>query len=309
MILPPWNVDRPLTLRTARSVVRAAFPEAAAASLEWVGSGWEFDAYRTSDDWLFRFPRRADVVSLFEREGPILELARSVLPPSVSVPRVTVVRHAVPEFPYPIAAHPYIPGARADDVSDALRPALAESIGEALAAIHSVPEAAARAAGLVELDRDEPGRVEWLTWGSAGVRALNDRDGTLNEAVEWLSQVDDPLRRLEAPLRMIHHDVSPEHLLVDPETGRLVGILDWTDAILGDPARDFAALVPFAGWGFVEDVLGHYPLETDEGLRDRLGFMVRLLPLMWLGHAYVREEEVGPLVAWVKNCFAEGGTS
>ncbi|MCG6955071.1 MAG: phosphotransferase [Gemmatimonadetes bacterium] len=306
---PPWHADRPLTLGTARAVVRAAFPEAAADSLEWVGSGWDFDAYRSSDDWLFRFPRRADVVSLFEREGPILELARSVLPRSVSVPLVRVMSHAVPEFPYPIAAHPLIPGVRADDISDALRSALAESLGEALGTIHSVPEAVARTAGLAELDRSEPGRIDWFTRGLAGVRALNDRDGTLNEAVEWLSQVDDPLRRLDAPLRMIHHDVSPEHLLVDPETGRLVGILDWTDAILGDPARDFAPLVPFAGWGFVDDVLRHYPLEIDEGFRHRLGFMARLLPLMWLGHAYVHDEEVAPLVAWVKNCFAEGSTS
>ena len=306
MSLPPWNADRPLTLDTARAVVRAAFPEAAADSLEWLRSGWDFDAYRSADDWLFRFPRRSEVVSLFEREGPILELARSALPRSVSVPLVTVVSHAVPEFPYPIAAHRFIPGVRADDVPDALCSALAESIAEALAAIHSVPEAVARAAGMVELDRSEPGRIDWFIRGSAGVRALNDRDGTLNEAVQWLSRVDDPLRRLDAPLRMIHHDVSPEHLLADPETGRLVGILDWTDAILGDPARDFAPLVAFAGWGFVDDVIRHYPLGIDEGFRQRLDFMARLLPLMWLGHAYVQEEEVGPLVAWVRNCFAEG---
>ena len=121
-----------------------------------------------------------------------------------------------------------------------------------------------------------------------------------------MDEIDDPLRRLDAPLRMIHHDLSSDHLIADPLTGRLIGILDWTDAILGDPARDFVPLVTFAGWRFVDDVLEHYPAGTDAGFFDRLGFMARLLPLMWLGHAFQREEEVDQHVAWVLNAFAAG---
>ena len=309
MSLLPWEADRPLTLGMARAVVRAAFPAAAADSLEPLGSGWEFDAFVTSDGWVFRFPRRSEAEALFERERPVLDLARSVLPRSVAVPQVQVLDHGLPDFPYRVAAHRLIAGVAADRVEDSLRSVLAATIGAALSAIHSVPGTVAREAGLVELDRDEAGRIDWLTRGSAGVRELSARHAGLDAPVRWLARVEDPLRRLDAPLRMIHQDLSPEHLVADPATGRLAGILDWTDAILGDPARDFVPLVTLGGWGFADEVFEHYACGVDPGFRERLRFMARLLPLMWLGQAYSRGEEVARHVEWVEACFAEESAS
>lgn len=209
----------------------------------------------------------------------------------------------VEAFPYRVAAHRFLEGVPADEVEDADCPALARTIGEALGAIHSTSVSAARAAGLDELDRAEPGRIAWFEGGSEGLKALRGRDATLDEGIEWLEHLDDPLRKLDAPLRFIHHDLSPEHLLADPGTGRLCGILDWTDAILGDPARDFVSLVTFGGWAFVDRVLTDYTHPVDAGFRDRLRFMARLLPLMWLGHAKLREEDTDRHVRWVKNAF------
>ena len=42
--------------------------------------------------------------------------------------------------------------------------------------------------------------------------------------------------------RLVHNDVHPWNLMGDPTTGRLTAILDWGDASLGDPARDFAMM-------------------------------------------------------------------
>ena len=56
-----------------------------------MGSGWEFDVFVTTDCWAFRFPRRAEYQSWFEREEPVLALARSVLPPETAVPLVELI--------------------------------------------------------------------------------------------------------------------------------------------------------------------------------------------------------------------------
>jgi Ser/Thr protein kinase RdoA (MazF antagonist) len=96
-------------------------------------------------------------------------------------------------------------------------------------------------------------------------------------------------------LTFIHHDLSPEHLLVDPGTGQLTGILDWTDAILGDAARDFVFLVAWQGWAYTEEVLRNYPLSVDSGFRDRLRFTSRFLSVLWLGLAYERNTELEKL--------------
>jgi hypothetical protein len=91
---------------------------------------------------------------------------------------------------------------------------------------------------------------------------------------------------------------------VDPETGRLSGIIDWTDAILGDAARDFVFLVAWQGPAFAEEVLLSYPHTVDQGFCERLDFMARVLSVMWLALAHERHTEVEKLTGWVHNVFA-----
>ncbi|MEV6113186.1 aminoglycoside phosphotransferase family protein [Streptomyces sp. NPDC052109] len=47
---------------------------------------------------------------------------------------------------------------------------------------------------------------------------------------------------------LVHHDLKGEHLVVSAD-GRVRGVLDWTDAALGDPAEDIAGLVLAVGSG------------------------------------------------------------
>ncbi|TDD93647.1 phosphotransferase family protein [Actinomadura rubrisoli] len=45
----------------------------------------------------------------------------------------------------------------------------------------------------------------------------------------------------DVPVSLVHNDLKGEHLLVGG-SGRVTGVLDWTDAVLGDPAEDIAGL-------------------------------------------------------------------
>jgi aminoglycoside phosphotransferase (APT) family kinase protein len=285
---PPWEADRPLTLEAARAVIGACFPTLDCQDLECLGSGWEFDAFLTADGWVFRFPRRAWCADLFERERRIHQLVSPVLPPSVAIPNVQVMGQPTLGFPYPT---------------------LASDIGEALEAIHSIPEEEARAAGVVEPNLEEEGRNEWLRRGLELASELRGLDISIDPAVSWAKQVAVPPPGYEGPLRFIHHDLSPEHLIVDPKTGRLAGILDWTDAALGDAARDFVTLVTWRGWDFTEEVLWAYRLPRDSGFRKRLRFMARLLSVIWLAEAHERGANVAKHIKWVRNAFATGTSS
>ena len=158
---------------------------------------------------------------------------------------------------------------------------------------------------MVELDRPAAERRVWFERGLSNASKLVGSDPIVDRAVEWVRNGENPLRRLNAPLRFIHDDLSPEHILVDPKTGHVTGILDWTDAILGDAARDFVALVAFGGWRFVEGVIDGYSCEIDPGFYERLRFMARLLPVMWLGEAYAKNEDISKHLRWVRNAFVE----
>lgn len=91
-----------------------------------------------------------------------------------------------------------------------------------------------------------------------------------------------PTAPFDGQPRLIHQDVGVDHLIVDPSTGRLAGILDWTDTILGDPARDFVFLVIWKGWDLAEETFQSYAHHVDQAFRERLRFMSRLLSIMYL---------------------------
>ncbi len=299
-----WEADRPLTLNDASALIKQFFPAIDSRNLKHIGSGWEFDAYLTSDGWVFRFPRRAEGAALFDAERRVHRLVMGRLPRGIAIPRVQFVGQPSREFPYPFAAHAFIPGIPADEVDSDFLPSLAPQIGKALGAIHSIPVAAAREAGVAEEDVDDEVGREWIEQRLATLSARPGIDPVVELALGWVSQVSLPISRFEGPLRLIHQDLSPEHVLVDPETGRLTGIIDWTDVILGDAARDFVFLVTWQGWPFVEEVLLSYPHQVDAGFRDRLDFMARVLSVVWLGLAYERNTEIAKLTGWVHNVFA-----
>ena len=69
--------------------------------------------------------------------------------------------------------------------------------------------------------------------------------GVLPAAIAWEARVRAaPDLRRAVPVT-IHGDFAAEHVSLDGQ-GRLSGVLDWSDAALGDPARDLAGLIH---WG------------------------------------------------------------
>lgn len=74
----------------------------------------------------------------------------------------------------------------------------------------------------------------------------------------------------------IHADLLPEHMRC--RSGRLVGVIDWGDTCVGDPALDFAWLLH--AHPRVEEVVAGYSRPLDDGYRERARFYYRLEPLV-----------------------------
>ena len=72
----------------------------------------------------------------------------------------------------------------------------------------------------------------------------------------------------EFPLKVIHCDMTDDHIYLLPELGELGGIIDFADIEISDPAMDFAGLWLY-GRPFVEDVLSQYNHDIDDDLVER----------------------------------------
>jgi len=70
------------------------------------------------------------------------------------------------------------------------------------------------------------------------------------------------------PERMVHGDIDDHHVLLDERTGKL-GIIDFGDAALGDPAADLAFLFSLPQWA-TQHALARYAFGADDpGLPER----------------------------------------
>jgi aminoglycoside phosphotransferase (APT) family kinase protein len=294
----PWDPDHVPSATDLKATLRDQFPQVAWGTLRHLGSGWEFDAWITDDGWVFRFPRRARAVADLRHERPILELVAPVLAPEIAVPRPELWGEPGPHFPWHFAGYRFVEGVAVDHPRAPLHPELPAQLARALGRLHAVDPDEARRAGIPE---DREGLSEWFDEIRERVREVAFVARLGLDAAPALPAP------YEGPLRLVHNDLCPDHVLVDRATGAATGILDWTDAALADPTQDFIFLATWQGWDMVERVLDHYPLPLDPEFRFRLSGMARIRSLVWLQEAVVRQGDVEKHIQWVRNAFQGPG--
>ena len=123
----------------------------------------------------------------------------------------------------------------------AARARLCAGIGRFLAALHAVPVDVASDAGVANLDmwQDEYRGLIEQTLPQLGPSGRS-----------WLTNVANEFSRRgtrSAPRVLIHGDLSRHHLFGN-DRGEIGGAIDFGDAAIADPARDFAGVLINLGW-------------------------------------------------------------
>ena len=235
-----------------------------------IGGGWANWTFLVDGTLIVRFPRSAAIADATSRELRLLpELARRL---SFAVPTPTIVGEWAgrPFFAYQhIRGRPLHP----DDLS------IATAVGRMLDELHSFP--VSRAAEL--LGTPAPA-VAWREryqelWPIVEEVALPELDQHTADAVKstYSRMVEHPP---DAPTCLIHNDLGPVHLLVG-DTGQPVGLIDFEDAWLGDPATDLTPLVACLGWPALPELMAGRDL--GQRLEERIRFY------RWMGsiHAII----------------------
>jgi aminoglycoside phosphotransferase (APT) family kinase protein len=171
---------------------------------------------------------------------------------------------------------------------------LAAELGGFLAALHAFPRASAVRAGLADVDasvwlEQQRGLAERCESQVMPLLDADERRRAQTVFTEFFSSWDGLLE-----LVLVHADLGPAHILRVGST--VSGVIDWSDARLGDPALDLAWLLYGTGIRFADGLLGAYASgETDAALRRRARFYHRLGP--WHEVLYGLETERPELVA------------
>jgi aminoglycoside phosphotransferase (APT) family kinase protein len=128
----------------------------------------------------------------------------------------------------------------------ATRVALCSNAIDVLVALHG---ADLETSGLSALDRG-PGYVERQVggWIERFRRARTEDVGDFAEVIDWLT-AHEPA---EQPHAMIHNDYRFDNLVLSPaEPTRIIGVLDWELATVGDPLMDVGSALAY--WAQADD--------------------------------------------------------
>lgn len=263
-----------------RLAIAAAFPDLRITSCAFLAEGWDSAAWEVNRELIFRFPKRAEVARWLARERALLPALAPALP--APIPRFThLARAGAPADPaLPFVGYPALRGTPLDAAPGLLRAGspLPARLGAFLGALHAFPVERAVARGVA------PGSwFEWVAgwrrfWArlAAAVPAFDARVARIIRATE--EAFLDELIAAERPVTLVHHDLALEHILVDPDAGRIAGVIDWGDAAIGDPAIDFAALAPACDGPALAALLAAYERPRDDGFLRRARSYARLAP-------------------------------
>ena len=185
-----------------------------------------------------------------EVDAAVLRLVRGLLP----VPPVREVRRADSSAGTPaLLVTGWLPGTRLDELlptaDDSLAETVGRNLGRILARLAQIPmlRAGTFLDGELRLGPMPPGADDLATWverhsegGPLAEWADDERRGLLAVADRAQDLLD-----LADRVCLVHSDVNPKNLLVDPATGAVRGLVDWEFAHAGSPYTDLGTLLRF----------------------------------------------------------------
>jgi aminoglycoside phosphotransferase (APT) family kinase protein len=255
-----------------QEVLADCFPDLAERQFTVAASGLDNLVLDVAGEWIVRFPRRANIQQHFAGEVALLAGLADKL--SVPVPRPELSQ----SNPARAVRYRKLPGTGLDEHLDGPhRLALANSLGRFLGELHDFPVPLAREFGVRAYDPSSWLEQFRIFYANARLHAfplLNPRERMrATDLIE--SYVTDDAKLSFTP-SLMHGDLAPEHVLCD--TGGLItGVIDWTDARIGDPAVDLAWLVHGTDDEFAAAVLASYPA-NGPAMIERARFYYQVVP-------------------------------
>lgn len=275
-------------------------------------SGADFDVAVVQDArrrrWVVRAPRGAAAGAALESELRLLaalgELAGQPGGLAFDVPRVAGSA-PLPEGGRAVV-YPYLDGAPLHPGELRPGPGLAAGLGRALASLHDLPHSVVEEAGLPVYDAGEY-RERRLAevdraaqTGHVPARLLTRWEKVLEDVGRWRFQP-----------AVVHGDLVAEHVLV--ADGRVVGMLDWGEAKVADPADDLAWVAVGADADALDSVLESYAVarreQPDRHLATRARLAGELALARWLLHGVTTGESsvVDDAVQMLRDLDADVG--
>ncbi|MFJ7744916.1 phosphotransferase [Peribacillus sp. NPDC097295] len=274
----PWLAEYPVSLELAEHLIKKQFPDINLKEVRQLGEGFDNTVIQLNEEYVFRFPRRPIAVTLIQVENMLLPSLAGHLP--LAIPEPVFFGEPSADYPYPFTGYKMVKGylpieeTKDSKISSAIR------LAYFLKMLHGFPVQKAKQLGI------RPDGMQRLDVSFRQI-SLDEHLSTLMTLgySEQAHAISDFLKDLDLSYTpqcntLVHGDIHVRNVLLDEE-GVLVGVIDWGDVHIGDPAIDFSFLYSYfpkeARQAFFE-IYGGIEAKVESLARYRAVYMlVRLL--------------------------------
>ena len=242
--------------------IHSEFPEITWDSYVLNTEGWDHEVIILDNKIVFRFPNDDEYSTLLRDEINVLKKLKSLV--GAAIPQYAYIA-----ADYSFAGYPIVPGrVVSKQVFDELSKDAHRELTKQLAAFLSILHT------LIQKGHEFPELPDfYILVDHVEVKQLAREhlskllSPAEYEIVENILRQTDAVLAQKVPAVFLHDDVYSRHIIWDDANSRL-GIIDFTDMCLGDPAIDFAELHEY-GVEFVKEVYDLYTGPKDENFLER----------------------------------------
>jgi macrolide phosphotransferase len=270
--------------------------------------GADSDVWIANDEWVLRLARRDEVRGWFRKEAALLPaLARRL---ATAVPRFEMLC-----LERGLVGYRMIRGEPLDDTLLQRHPEkVGSELGDFIAQLHGFDVTEALALGVPVNPLGVPGSyltlfshnrpldpsatAEESGWRDVIARARSD---VISGFAQHVSSDDeraigavfdavlDDANAFDFRPTLVHTELGPEHTLFDDD-GRLVGVIDWSDACISDPAADLSLSLTLPPESAVR-LIDAYGREPDLALPNRVRAYRAVGAYLHLRHAHTMRDD------------------
>lgn len=261
-----------LSTELCKNAIISCFPQLTVTTIQRNNEGWDNCVFLINNEFIFRFPRYPEAARRLDLERRLLPELQKVI--NTPIPQFEFVSTDCPEFKRLFVGYrmikgvPLTPTLLRQHHSEALTQKLATQIAKFLSSLHSYPVEKALELGVSSNQKKE--RI--FTLYNEIQRKVFPILKRLEQ--EWTQNIFESFLNNEQFFQytsvLVHGDFSLDNILFDKEQEK-IGIIDFGDVSIGDPAYDFPCLADY-GATFDQWVLAHYQGNLDPTFLQRRNF-------------------------------------
>jgi len=279
-----------------KTIIKKHYPDITDERITFLDDGWDHYVYVVDGKKAFRFPRGDEYGKKDVIETNFLEIFADTSP--VPVQRMKLVVDEDTGIQYEM--YDFIQGIRftkevARNFSEKEMDVVAEFLGKFFTALHAFPLDEARKIHMDSI----VSAIDYADYWEGFLKHIQQdlSEYFSKDELTWAESIFtryiQTVKKEPYDLKVTHFDILPEHILVDEQTHKLAGIIDFSLRI-SDPAYDFSYLDRY-GEKFLQTVLDNYPPSTtDPTFLVRRKFYAARFGFVTLSQALERDKEKVP---------------